>query len=294
MTKRKYQVFVSSTYTDLIEERKEVVQALLENDCIPVGMELFPASNKKQWEIIKSVIDNCDYYLLIIAGRYGSMGIDEEGNKVSYTEMEYDYAVKTGKPIIVFLHKNYEALPHSKCERSKTGENRLINFRGKASNGREVAFWTNKDNLKSAVINSISETKKDYPDGGWVRADEAFLQGIMSNSGDIIDTFSGKWKSTTEQNFEDIEDLVYDPSTHLLRGEIQRIKPEAQNTRKWYCIGCAVGETMVMIYFSQQGHSAGCALLRHHHDKQYRGYYLRFNYGPKEIDKQSVILEKLD
>ena len=49
----KYQVFVSSTYEDLIDERKEVTQAILEANCIPAGMELFPASNKSQWEFIK-------------------------------------------------------------------------------------------------------------------------------------------------------------------------------------------------------------------------------------------------
>lgn len=46
---KRFQVFVSSTYEDLQEERKEVMQALLELDCIPAGMELFPASSEDQW-----------------------------------------------------------------------------------------------------------------------------------------------------------------------------------------------------------------------------------------------------
>ena len=62
----KYQVFVSSTYKDLLEERQEVIQALLELDCIPVGMELFPATDDDQWTLIKRLIDDCDYYILII------------------------------------------------------------------------------------------------------------------------------------------------------------------------------------------------------------------------------------
>lgn len=40
---KRYQVFVSSTFTDLKEERKHVIQTLMEMDCIPAGMELFPA-----------------------------------------------------------------------------------------------------------------------------------------------------------------------------------------------------------------------------------------------------------
>ena len=40
---KRYQVFVSSTYTDLQEERLKVMQTLMRLDCIPAGMELFPA-----------------------------------------------------------------------------------------------------------------------------------------------------------------------------------------------------------------------------------------------------------
>ena len=49
----KHQVFVSSTYKDLLDERQEVMQALLELFCIPVGMELFPAADDDQWTLIK-------------------------------------------------------------------------------------------------------------------------------------------------------------------------------------------------------------------------------------------------
>jgi hypothetical protein len=66
------------------------MQALLELDCIIAGMELFPASNDDQWTLIKRVIDDCDYYLVIIGGRYGST--DAAG--ISYTEKEYDSAVE--------------------------------------------------------------------------------------------------------------------------------------------------------------------------------------------------------
>ncbi len=107
---KKYQVFVSSTYIDLLEERQEIMQALLELDCIPAGMELFPASNDDQWSLIKGVIDDCDYYIVVIAGRYGSLS--ESG--LSYTEMEYRYALETGKPVIAFLHKDPDALPKKK------------------------------------------------------------------------------------------------------------------------------------------------------------------------------------
>lgn len=42
---KREQVFISSTFKDLVEERRAVIQTLLEADCIPAGMELFPASD---------------------------------------------------------------------------------------------------------------------------------------------------------------------------------------------------------------------------------------------------------
>jgi hypothetical protein len=46
LTEKRYQVFVSSTDEDLIVERPEVIQALLELKCIPAGMELFPEAER--------------------------------------------------------------------------------------------------------------------------------------------------------------------------------------------------------------------------------------------------------
>lgn len=293
-TQKKYQVFVSSTYEDLIEERKEVTQALLESNCIPTGMELFPASSKAQWELIKQVIDDCDYYLLILAGRYGSQGINDEGKKIGYTEMEFDYALLTGKPIIAFINNNIDNIPERKSEPSQAGKRRLKNFRKKAENGRMVSYWTNKDNLKSAVLTSIPSLIQDSPSGGWFKSGDIIdfnskLEIINSEN----DLYSGTWQSVTEQGFIDIIQLNYNEHTHLLSGIINRREPESSSRRKWRCIGCVVGESMLLIYYSHAAHSAGCGLVRHYRDEIYKGFYLRYNYGPRIIDKKEMTLEKI-
>ncbi len=56
----KYQVFISSTYEDLKEEREQVIKALLEMAHIPVGMEMFSAADEEQWNIIARQIDEAD------------------------------------------------------------------------------------------------------------------------------------------------------------------------------------------------------------------------------------------
>ena len=162
---KRYQVFVSSTFEDLQEERKEVMQALLELDCIPAGMELFPAANEDQWSLIKRVIDDSDYYILIIGGRYGST--NEEGK--SYTQMEYEYAIRTKKPTIAFLHKNPSMIPSGKCEQDPEKKKKLDDFKALAQK-KLVKYWENADNLGSAVSRSMVNLIKNNPAEGWVRA----------------------------------------------------------------------------------------------------------------------------
>lgn len=168
---KRYQVFVSSTYKDLVEERKEATQAILRCDCFPAGMELFPASSKSQWDVIKKVIDDSDVYLLILAGRYGSLGTDDGGNKLGYTEMEFDYALAQGKPILAMLHKDIDSLPARLVEESPKSRRALKAFREKASNGRVVDFWVSKEELSANILYGLQNLISDgsYHLKGWVR-----------------------------------------------------------------------------------------------------------------------------
>lgn len=163
---KRYQVFISSTYADLLEERQEVIQALLELDCIPAGMELFPAASEDQWTLIKNVIDDCDYYMVIIAGRYGSIGPDG----ISYTEMEYRYALDIGKPIIGFIHRKPGDLAASRCEPSEDCKAKLDEFRALVQR-KMCRFWDSPADLGSQVSRSLVKLIKSNPGIGWVRGD---------------------------------------------------------------------------------------------------------------------------
>mgnify|MGYP001004176258 CR=1 FL=1 len=164
---KRYQVFVSSTYEDLQDERKTVMQTLLEMDCIPCGMELFPASNDDQWTFIKKVIDDCDYYVLILGGRYGSTNQDGMG----FTEMEYRYAVESSKPIATFVIKEPQQLIGKKIESTDEGKAKLKAFR-KLVQKKLTKYWTNKDDLAGAISLSMNKLIRQFPSPGWVKADE--------------------------------------------------------------------------------------------------------------------------
>ena len=163
---RRYQVFVSSTYRDLQSERRSVVEAILEIEGFPAGMELFPAANDEQWAFIKRQIESSDYYIILIGGRYGSLARDGIG----YTEKEYDYAVELGIPIMAFLRRDIDHLEPGQSETNKKLRKRLLAFRKKVSAGRLVKFFEHPDTLKGETWAALSNAFNHQPRPGWVRA----------------------------------------------------------------------------------------------------------------------------
>jgi hypothetical protein len=171
---KRYQVFLSSTFVDLEEERKEVMAALQKAGYLVVGMELFPSDTDESWEVIKRVIDQSDYYVLVVGGRYGSIG---KGGK-SYTEMEYEYAKEQGLPVLAFLHKAPENLPSKHVEKSNPGK--LEEFRKKIETLHNRRTWSTKHDLATEVLASISQAVNLRPRVGWVRGDIADDHSVLS------------------------------------------------------------------------------------------------------------------
>ena len=163
---KRFQVFVSSTYEDLREERAAVISALLQIDCFPSGMELFPAADDDSLTLIKSVIDDCDYYLIVLAGRYGSI---ERSTGKSYTHLEYEYALAKGKPTIALLHSNPGSLPSNRSESTDDGRKRLEAFRGELRE-KNCRLWAERSDLIAAVFTGVQHLKKTRTAIGWVRA----------------------------------------------------------------------------------------------------------------------------
>lgn len=166
MEEKKYQVFISSTYTDLISARTKVSEQILTMYHFPIGMEMFSAGNEDQWTVITNTIDKSDYYVIILGNRYGSLA--EDG--VSYTEKEYDYAKSKGIPILAFI-KNRN-IPTSPSERESDPEiiKKLENFIEKAKQNKMCNFWKNEDELSAQVTAALYKAFYSTPRIGWIRA----------------------------------------------------------------------------------------------------------------------------
>jgi len=166
---RWYSVFVSSTFRDLQVERERVAQALLQSQGIPAGMELFPAASRPPWEVIAPEIDAADYYVLIIAGKYGTLLPDRD---ISFTESEFDYACEKGKSVLAFCHEDIGLLPPDKREESEIFRDRLIAFREKVQARVTVKHWNSPETLQTAVILALTKAIRSDRKPGWVRASD--------------------------------------------------------------------------------------------------------------------------
>ncbi|MDK0626935.1 DUF4062 domain-containing protein [Clostridium perfringens] len=178
---KRYQIFISSTFADLQEERKEIMEAIMNLNCFPAGMEMFPANDSEQFEYIKKIIDESDYYILVIAGRYGSLADDGK----SYTEKEFDYAKEKGIPVLVFVKKDFGNIPSNKTDKNEEKRQKLESFIEEAMKGRLAKYWENSKDLKYEVHNSLSQAFKTHPRVGWVRGNVFKNEELFSEIKDL-------------------------------------------------------------------------------------------------------------
>lgn len=171
-SKKKLQVFVSSTYLDLREERQAAVEAILKAGHIPAGMELFTAGSDSQLDTIQRWIDESDVYMLILGGRYGSI---DSKTALSYTELEYDYAVSKDIPVFAVviadsaIDEKVKSLGRSAIESERPGELKL--FRDKVL-ARISSFFKDTKDIKLAVHETLSDFLSRYEFQGWVSGSE--------------------------------------------------------------------------------------------------------------------------
>jgi Domain of unknown function (DUF4062) len=205
---KKLQVFVSSTYSDLKQERQAAVAAILKAGHIPAGMELFTAGDQSQLDTIKAWIDESDIYMLILGGRYGSI---DPTSKKSYTELEFDYALSKGKPTfsVVITEAALEAKVQSGGTpfiETKNG-NALETFRNRVLTYISSFFEDDKD-IRLTVYESLADFAAKKELVGWVPGNA------------VVDTIP---------LFEQIKKLSDENS--LLRGKVSELERRVKTDR---------------------------------------------------------------
>lgn len=178
--KKKLQVFVSSTYTDLQEERQAAVQAILTAGHIPAGMELFAAGDETQMNVIKRWIDESDVYMLILGGRYGSI---EPKSQKSYIHLEYEYALEKGKPLFAVVidedHLDEKVKKDGLKAIEKDHSEKLKEFRGLVCS-KMVRFWSDVKDIKLAIMETMADFSSREELIGWIPGNETVNTGAVA------------------------------------------------------------------------------------------------------------------
>lgn len=170
--KKKLQVFVSSTYVDMLHERQAAVEAILRAGHIPAGMEMFASGDESQWETICRWIDDSDVFLLILGGRYGSL---ESKSGKSYIEREYEYASKKKKPLFAavisdaYLDTKVKSDGLNATER--TNNHLLLAFKETVTK-KICRFFGDTNELKLIVFESLSSFERNESLVGWIRGSD--------------------------------------------------------------------------------------------------------------------------
>jgi hypothetical protein len=164
------QVFVSSSSSDLREQRSALLAAIVRGGRFPAGMEQWAAADVRALDIIQRHIDQSDVVVVVSAGRYGSL---LDGRDISYTEHEFEYARSKGKPTFVFLHRESEQLIHELRATDADSAERLSRFHDRLKQShRTIRTWSTSDELSNEVLRALQETTALPQSAGWVRLDE--------------------------------------------------------------------------------------------------------------------------
>lgn len=212
---KKLQIFISSTYIDLKDERQAAVSAILSSGNIPAGMELFKAGNDSQLEVIKKWIDESDVYMLILGGRYGS--IEPKSGK-SYTQLEYEYALKKGIHIFSVILSDEALFEKAKILGKETamGESEIEEYKGfkKVVESKIVKFVDDEKDIKLAIHETLKDFEKNHKLLGWVKGSEL-----------------EEYKDTSKENLK-----LMNENLKLIK-ENERLKKQLENFKKKDLIG---------------------------------------------------------
>ena len=176
--RKRLQVFVSSTFSDLRDERQAAVEAILVAGHIPAGMELFTSGDESQMEAIKQWIDESDVYLLILGGRYGSI---EPTTRKSYTRLEYEYALSIGKPMfscVVTDRALEDRVRRLGSQALETTDSAGLNEFRAVVLTKLVRFWDDAKDIKISVGETLAQLSRRDDLIGWVRPTETSADAV--------------------------------------------------------------------------------------------------------------------
>ena len=137
-------VFLSSTFEDMKEYRKAIIDRIIKRRMVPICMENWGANANKVTSVITDEVKKADIYLGIFETRYGYV---DENTNMSMPEIEYREALASNKPILVYIAKNAK-------DDITTGDNsqKMLELLTEIEKERIVYYFNSIDQLGEQVF----------------------------------------------------------------------------------------------------------------------------------------------
>jgi nucleoside 2-deoxyribosyltransferase len=161
-----YRIFLSSTKEDLENHRKALLEKVVHDGHLPLGMELFNPGNRQDLDVIQRAIDQCDIYVVLLGSRFGSV-IPDSSPPVSFTRVEYEYALRRGKPILAFVQKEAEYQQqrrdlHIAVQQALPDDDRAIKLRQEVEHDRALLEFREYVKDRRRIVGEFRHPRQRY------------------------------------------------------------------------------------------------------------------------------------
>lgn len=153
-----WKVFISSTFEDMIPYRDAASDAITSLEHLPIGMEHFVSSPERSLDVCLADVRRCNLYVLLVGMRYGS--IDADSGK-SFTELEYEEAIRNNIPVLAFVIDENECPVLPKFFDSGEKAEKLKQFKQHLDATHMASRFKSADDLKQLIVRAVeSQVKK--------------------------------------------------------------------------------------------------------------------------------------
>lgn len=164
---KRYQVFISTTYPDMQSARQALMLPLMNLGLMPMSVDLHLESSHGLMPVAQRMIDDCDYFVILLGGRYGTLS----PLGLSFPHREYIFAATKRKPVLALIHDQPLSLPENAREPNREGQVRRDDFARLLETKVPSYRWREERELAGLITRVMPEMMSQYPSPGWVRAD---------------------------------------------------------------------------------------------------------------------------
>jgi hypothetical protein len=219
-----YRVFISSTFSDLLPERRAVAWGIsdLGASLNHLGIALVPvdllsgADSQPPLEVCLDEVRQCDATVTVIGMKYGSL--HKCGR--SFTELEYDEGLRHNKNLLCYFKSDRALMLVEQIDTDAKQVALLTAFKSKIDRQRKRDTFGSPEELRGHVLRDLTKWILSQPEV----LNSAKKRGAGRIAGVLIDYYN----LIDQRRYEDAARFISDPCTHkdLKRSGCFQLYPE--------------------------------------------------------------------